>query len=257
MTSLALRHVSKQVREARNELTAYMPESVDWNSRAVANCKRLVPWLERHASDLASFLTGVMNSPNDVRDSVRLLLERIGRDKEILQSKSISTVADSLLESLDLEELLISEAGGTVVSKLIEKFLVKRSADWILESNGASDYPDLFIRDNDYSMLPKFQRGATQVYGAALKGKLSRPVRVPDELEVKTCRGTFAVDCHHAHAGLHLVVLFNKTRKVFRVDEIQIAFMRHDFYRITVPASPTTTLKASFNGQNFISILPK
>ena len=134
---------------------------------------------------------------------------------------------------------------------------MERSTDWTLESNGASDYPDLFIRDNDYSMLPKFQRGATQVYGAALKGKSLRPLRVPDGLEIKTCKGSFAVDCHHAHAGLHLVELFNKARMLFRVDDIQIEFMRHDFYRITVPASPTTTLKASFNGQNYKSILRK
>ena len=257
MTSSALRHVLKQVRESKNELTMYMPESVDWNSRAAANCQRLVPWLESHAFDLANYLTDVMNSPNDVRNSVKLILEQIGQESKLLESTSISKTTDRLLKSLNLEELLIAEAGGTVASKLIEKFLVERSTDWTLESNGASDYPDLFIRDNDYSMLPKFQRGATQVYGAALKGKSLRPLRVPDGLEIKTCKGSFAVDCHHAHAGLHLVVLFNKTRKLFRVDDIQIAFMRHDFYRITVPASPTTTLKASFNGQNYKSILRK
>jgi len=111
------------------------------------------------------------------------------------------------------------------------------------------------LRDNDYSLLPKFQRGTKQVYGAAIKGKSRRPVRVPDGLEIKTCKGPFAVDCHHAHAGLHLVVLFNKTKKQFRVNDIQVAFMRAELYRITVPASPTTTLKASFNGQPFVSIL--
>ncbi|MFM8327719.1 MAG: hypothetical protein ACKN9U_22900, partial [Pirellulaceae bacterium] len=82
-----------------------------------------------------------------------------------------------LRSSLDYEELLISEAGGMVVSKLIERFLIEKSVGWKLESNGA-----------------------------AIKGKSQRPVRVPDGLEVKTCKGPFAVDCHHAHAGLHLVV---------------------------------------------------
>jgi hypothetical protein len=172
-----------------------------------------------------------------------------------MRSTTNENLISRLRSALEYEELLISEAGGTVVSKLIERFLIDKSVDWNLESNGASDYPDLFFRDNDYSKLSKFQRVSKQIYGAALKGKSLRPVRVSDGLEVKTCKGPFAVDCHHAHAGLHLVVLFSKTRNQFRVNDIQVAFMRREFYRITVPASPTTTLKASFNGQNFISIL--
>ena len=119
MTSSALRHVLKQVRESKNELTMYMPESVDWNSRAAANCQRLVPWLESHAFDLANYLTDVMNSPNDVRNSVKLILEQIGQESKLLESTSISKTTDRLLKSLNLEELLIAEAGGTVASKLI------------------------------------------------------------------------------------------------------------------------------------------
>ncbi len=255
MTSRVLRHVLKQVKESKPELTLTLPKSIDWNTRAIATCKRLVPWLEQHSTALASYLTGVMNSPNDVRDSVKLLVDRFLLETASKPTTTDDKILNSLRSALEYEELLIAEAGGTVVSKLIERYFIDKSENWILESNGASDYPDLFFRDNDYSMLSKFQRGSKQVYGAALKGKSLRPVRVPDGLEVKTCKGPFAVDCHHAHAGLHLVVLFNKARKQFRVNDIQIAFMRRDFYRITVPASPTTTLKASFNGQNFISIL--
>lgn len=255
MTSPALKHVLRQVQEAVPELRSTLPTSINWSVRATQTCNLLVPWLETHSSELANYLTGVMNSPHDVRESAKHLIERFHSETARRQTPADSKLLDRLRSSLDYEELLISEAGGMVVSKLIERFLIEKSVGWKLESNGASDYPDLFLRDNDYSLLPKFQRGTKQVYGAAIKGKSQRPVRVPDGLEVKTCKGPFAVDCHHAHAGLHLVVLFNKTKKQFRVNDIQVAFMRSELYRITVPASPTTTLKASFNGQPFVSIL--
>ncbi len=255
MTSRALRHVLKQIQEAKPELSSTLPKGINWIPRATETCNRIVPWLEDHSTVLASYLTGVMNSPNDVRESVKLLVDRFLTETASRQSTTDEKLLTRVRSALEYEELLISGAGGTVVSKLIERFLIDKSENWNLESNGASDYPDLFFRDNDYSMLSKFQRGSKQVYGAALKGKSLRPVRVPDGLEVKTCKGPFAVDCHHAHAGLHLVVLFSKARNQFCVNDIQVAFMRQEFYRITVPASPTTTLKASFNGQNFISIL--
>jgi hypothetical protein len=255
MNSLALKHVLKQVQEATPELSSTPPTSVDWSNRATKTCHLLVPWLEAHSRDLANYLTGVMNSPHDVRESAKLLIDRFLSETARRQSSADSKLLTRLRSSLDYEELLISEAGGMVVSKLIERFLIEKSVRWKLESNGASDYPDLFLRDNDYSLLPKFQRGTKQVYGAAIKGKSHRPVRVPDGLEVKTCKGPFAVDCHHAHAGLHLVVLFSRAKNQFRVNDIQVAFMRSELYRITVPASPTTTLKASFNRQPFVSIL--
>ena len=255
MTSRVLRNVLAQIKEAKPELTSTLPKSIDWNTHAIATCKRLVPWLEEHSGALASYLTGAMNSPNDVREFAKLLADSFLVETANKQSTGDDKLLARLRSALEYEELLIAEAGGTIVSKLIERYLINNSENWILESNGASDYPDLFFRDNDYSMLSRFQRGSKQVYGAALKGKLLRPVRVPDGLEVKTCKGPFAVDCHHAHAGLHLVVLFNKTQKQFRVNDIQVAFLRQDLYRITVPASPTTTLKASFNGKNFFSIL--
>lgn len=255
MTTRALRHVINQVQEAKSELSSTLPKSIDWNTRATQTCRRLVPWLETQSKALANYLTDVMNSPNVVRESVKSLVDRFLAETAHRQSTADEKLLARIRSALEHEELLFSGAGGPVVSKLIERFLIDKSDKWNLESNGASDYPDLFFRDNDYSGLSKFQRGSKQVYGAALKGKSQRPVRVPDGLEIKTCEGTFAVNCHHAHAGLHLVVLFSKARKQFRVNDIQVAFMRQDFYRITVPASPTTTLKASFNGTNFISIL--
>jgi hypothetical protein len=157
---------------------------------------------------------------------------------------------------LDREAVLLATVGGDVMSKVIEKFLIENFPGAHLESNGRSDYPDLFLRSKDYEGLSKFVRlkDKTKDYGAALKGKSKRAVRVPDGLEIKTCKGRFAVDCHHAHAGLHLALLFQGRKGSIEVSDIMIAFLRYADYRITQPASPTTTLKASFNDKNFVSL---
>ncbi len=254
MTDLPLSHILRQVDLAHVELLAYEPAEIDWHNRCVLVVSRLVPWLQRESVSLVEFVTHVMNSPADVRQSANALIAVVQSLPEYHSDRAMQNQVARLTESLDHEKLLLSGAGGTVISKLIERFLIQQSINWQLESNGASDYPDLFLRSDDYSELPSFRHGKDQVYGAALKGKVKRPVRVPDGLEIKTCRRNFAVDCHHAHVGLHLVLIFDRIEDTFRVTDLLIGFMRHEIYRLTEPASPTTTLKASFNGQHFISI---
>ena len=257
VTKRVLAYILKQVQKAGDELDRYQPTEIDWRARANATCRRLVPWLSENANDLCKYVDGVMNSPSDVRRAANELLRSISEYPDFAAAAKIQRTVALLKRSLDSEELLISNAGGTVVSKLIERYLIEASTNWSLDSNGASDYPDLFIQDADYSRLPRFVKKSDQTYGAALKGKQRRPVRVPDGLEIKTCKGSFAVDCHHAHTGLHLVLLFEKTRARFATRDVQIGFMRHELYRITKPASPTTTLKASFNGDHFVSLLDR
>ncbi len=252
-----LSHILNQIDHARDELAAYEPRAIDWYTRCVSVANRLVPWLAQEAASLAAHVTEVMNSPTDVRQAAAALVDILQSFPEYQSNSTLRVQVKRLTKSLDYEKLLLSDTGGTVVSKLIERFLIEQSADWTLESNGASDYPDLFLRTDDYSGLPDFRRGKGHVYGAALKGKSKRPVRVPDGLEIKTCKRDFSVDCHHAHVGLHLVAIFTRTHHAFQVTDILVGFLRHALYRITVPASPTTTLKASFNGQHFVSILGK
>lgn len=255
MTDAPLSHVLRQVDLAHAELLAYEPAEIDWHRRCVSVVSRLVPWLQRESVSLVNFVTHVMNSPADVRKLTTALIAVVKSLPEFHSDRAMQDQVLRLTEALDHEKLLLSGTGGTVISKLVEQFLIERSTEWRLESNGASDYPDLFLRSDDYSELPGFRRGKDQVYGAALKGKVKRPVRVPDGLEIKTCRRTFAVDCHHAHVGLHLVLIFDRIEGTFRTTDLLIGFMRHELYRLTSPASPTTTLKASFNGQHFVSIL--
>jgi hypothetical protein len=123
-----------------------------------------------------------------------------------------------------------------------------------LRPNGKSDYPDLWLRTKDYSHLPRRSRGAKS-YGAALVGKPSRPVRVPDGLEVKTSRNTIRVDCHHNHVGLHLVMVFTEQPNEFRVEDLAVAFLKSSDYRRCDRNTTATTDKFSFNGDRFISLL--
>jgi hypothetical protein len=249
--------IVEQIHCAEDELNNYPPTKIDWKKRTLRTAERLVPWLIKIASPLSEYVSGVMNSPIDVRALVEDLIKKNESHRDFSEDPATRNLIKSLRSSLDLEQFLISGAGGTVVSKLIETYLIRESTDWILESNGSSDYPDLFFRNDAYDELPIFKRGAKQIYGAALKGKARRPVRIPDGLEIKTCKTNFAVDSHHAHVGLHLVLLFERLRNRFTVKGIYVGFLRHSLYRITVPATLTTTLKASFNGEHFVSLFPQ
>lgn len=242
--------VLSQIESAKAELDIYPPSGFGWHRRCVETAKVLVPWLTDLAPQLKTFVEEVLNSKQLVRDSWKKI--------KAAAAKSIPAQLRELMDrELDREAILLDTVGGDVISKVIEKFLIKSFPAAHLESNGRSDYPDLFLRSKDYNGLPKFVKlkDKTKDYGAALKGKTNRAVRVPDGLEIKTCRDRFAVDCHHAHAGLHLALLFSGRKGSLEVTDIMVAFMRHADYRITKPASPTTTLKASFNGKTFVSLL--
>ena len=135
---------------------------------------------------------------------------------------------------------------GALISKIIERYLIEHYPEQALKSNGSSDYPDLYVSDNDYSFLSPHIRTAS-TYAASLKG--GRPVRIPDGIEVKTIVGRGGVDCHYPHVGLHLIVILDPgdEEKSMRVMDIRLGFARHATYRITTPRTKATTLKASFN----------
>jgi hypothetical protein len=124
-----------------------------------------------------------------------------------------------------------------------------------LAGNSKSDYPDLFLRTYDYSKLPVRSKGEEEI-GAAVRGKLRKPVRVPDGLEIKTSRDNASIDCHFAHVGLHLMLSFLTSGERVVVNDALVAFLRYENYRITVPKTKTTTLKASFSRTSFVSLLP-
>lgn len=244
--------VTSQINAAKPELIAYPPSGFGWYKRSIETARELVPWLTEIAPELKIFVEEVVNSTKLVRDSWKKIVAAAHRHIP-------SELHELMNRELDREAILLNTVSGDVMSKVIEKFLIQNFPGGHLESNGRSDYPDLFLRSKDYSAIPRFARlkDKTKDYGAALKGAGGRPVRIPDGLEIKTCKNRLAVDCHHSHAGLHLVLIYCGSKGALEVTNILVAFMRHCDYRITKPASPTTTLKASFNGKNFVSLLPQ
>lgn len=241
-----LETVLAQIKSGRQELNEYPPDGFKWYDRCVKSAKLLVPWLVEIAPALKKQVEEVINSPQLVR--------KTWTEIKSTAAKHLPPSTVELMDrELEKELVLLAFAGGDAKSKVIETFLIENFQLGKLESNGKSDYPDLFLRTNDYSGLPRTSRKAS-VYGAALKSKTLRPVRVPDGLEIKTCKGRFAVDCHDAHRGLHLVMLFSGVKNELTVRDFQIAYLSKADYRMTDPKSSATTLKASFGGVRFVSL---
>ena len=207
----------------------------------------LIPWLEANAASLKEYVEGVLNAPlqlrrmwNDIREHVNLPKEQI----------------EAFDRQLTLDDVLRESVTGELISKVVTKFLLDHNPS--LQTNGRSDYPDIYIATLDYTALPRFRRmraGETEEYGAALKGEELRPVRVPDGLEIKTCRDQIRVDCHFAHAGMHLALIFAEIGRVITVTDLRIAFLRGSDYRESGRNTAATTVKFSFNGERFVSVL--
>lgn len=178
-----LQVVRDQVKAAKPELDSYPPAGFGWYKRSLNTANELVPWLTEVAPQLKVYVEEVVNSKQLVRETWKQV--------RAAASDRIPRRLLALMErELDREAILLEVVGGNVMSKVIEKFLIQNFPDAHLVSNGSSDYPDLFLQSRDYSQLPVFTRlkDKSLDYGAALKGKTKRPVRIPDGLEVKPAR---------------------------------------------------------------------
>jgi hypothetical protein len=238
-----------QIDAARSDLSAYRPGTLDWHERARQTAEALVPWLTAQATGLKGYVQDVLNAPMALRGWWRTNRKHVNLPKEQL---------DSFDRLLALDDVLRESVTGEVISNVVTKYLLDYSPDGGLASNGRSDYPDLYRTALDYTGLPAFVRkkaAPDDEYGAATKGTHKRPVRVPDGLEIKTCRERIAVDCHYPHAGLHLVLLFAETARTFAVSDIRVAFLRRADYRVSERNTESTTVKYSFNGDRFVSLL--
>lgn len=229
--------LTSQVEEAKHELDAYQPASVDWYQCCRRSVNQLVPWLYESATGLRVEIDSLLESPRLVREA----WERIKHETEVPDQ-----LAEEMDQALAYESILVKRPSGMLISKIIERYLIDHCPNRALKSNGASDYPDLFVSDFDYSFLTPHTRSA-DTYAASLKG--GRPVRIPDGIEIKTIVGRGGIDCHYPHVGLHLIVLLENEvgGASMRVTDIRLGFARHDTYRITKPRKKATTLKASFN----------
>ena len=246
----ALTTIQRQIKAARGELQAYQPTTIDWNLRALTTARALVPWLLEISPTMKDYVQDVLNAPTLLRSMWQKIRNHVTLPKAEIEAFE---------KQLQLDEVLRETVTGEVVSSIVTKYLLESGSGEQLKANGRSDYPDLYLATFDYTALPQFKRKkkvtTTDDYGAAVKSKQKRPVRIPDGLEIKTCRERIAVDCHHPHLGLHLVLLFSKTGRLFTVDDIRIAFLRSVDYKETQRNTTATTVKYSFNGDRFISLL--
>jgi hypothetical protein len=252
MSSVVLELMLAQVQEAATDLRDYPPVSVDWSSKGVdwfsrsqATTRTLVPWLTANAAGLKAHVERILSAPDRLRETWDKIRESVDLPEEILEE------FESTLSDMGMLHEYIS---GEVASAIVMRYLQAEYPNSDLRPNGKSDYPDLWLRTNDYTQLPSRRRGAKS-YGAAVVGTPPRPVRVPDGLEVKTCRDTFRVDCHHNHVGLHLVVVFSEQATRFTVNDILVAFLKSSDHRRCDRNTTATTDKFSFGGDRFMSLL--
>lgn len=246
MPKTVLSQIQQQIKSANLELRDYSPAEMNWPKRALRSAEKLIPRLERTVKGLKTNVEDVLNASTKVRTLWTVIRDQVDLPQHEIQE------FDRLLR---LDDILRESVTGEVVSKVVTKYLMEHDSD--LRSNGRSDYPDLYLASADYSGLPLFRRqqGESREYGAAIKGVERRPVRVPDGIEIKTCRDSIRVDCHHPHAGLHLVVVFFESKRTFTVTDIAIAFLATNDYHEAGRNTTATTVKYSFNGERFISLL--
>lgn len=241
-----LTRILEQVNAAKAELDAYEPAGFGWHNRAITSAKILVPWLVKEASGLQKYIEDVLNSPALLRAAWMQIKPAIASPAEVVR----------IDELLDREAVLLKFVAGDAVSIVVTGHLLARHPEGALAGNSKSDYPDVFIRTLDYSGLPVRMKDDKKI-GAAIRGKLKNPVRVPDGLEIKTSRNRANVDCHYPHVGLHLMLSFTTTGTTVVVDDVLLAFLRKEDYRIGSRKTEATTVKASFSRAPFISLLPK
>ncbi|WP_149113753.1 hypothetical protein [Limnoglobus roseus] len=244
-----------QIKSAKRDLDKYQPHEVDWNQHAVAAAEELVPWLSTVVHGMKDYVQDVLNAPALLRSLWGTIRKHVDLPTEQIEAFD---------RQLTLDDVLRESVTGEVISNVVTKYLIEHHPTASLKSNGRSDYPDLFLSDRDYTLLPVFKRikkiplkegKAEEQYGASIKGSHKRPVRIPDGLEIKTCRDRIAVDCHHPHAGLHLILLFSHSKRIFNVSDVRIGFLRHEDYRESNRNTTATTVKYSFNGDRFLSLL--
>lgn len=225
-------------------IQAYAPPGIGWYDRCAATAKTLVPWLEQEAPGLRQYVEEVLNSPALLREARATLKLQIDSAGEVAR----------IDELLNHEGVLLRFVAGDTVSIVVTGHLLIRFPRGELVGNSKSDYPDLFLNTCDYSKLPVRSKKDQEI-GAAVRGAQRKPVRVPDGLEIKTSRDNANIDCHFPHVGLHLMLSFLTTGDRVVVDDVLVAFLRFEHYRITVPKTKATTLKASFSRVPFISLL--
>ena len=68
MAQSVLVFIKQQIREAESELAQYQPREMNWADRSRASSAKLIPWLEKAAPELKSYVEEVLNAPVNLRE---------------------------------------------------------------------------------------------------------------------------------------------------------------------------------------------
>lgn len=241
-----LAYVIAQIENDAEALSQLAP-ALPWRQRIEAAARRFLPRLMALAPRLRRDIELTLNSPRIIRATWQQL-------KADLQAMPLAEETQQRLALLDaeliLESNLLTIITGETVSHLIADFLCREIAG--IRQNNRSTYPDLYLAEFDYSLLPPRRRGHT--IGPARKGEA--PSSVPDGVELKSQRGKkIRVDCHHNHQGLHLVLTFDRVQEEWKTFDLYVAYLTQADYQRATRNTTATTEKFSFSHAPFISVL--
>jgi hypothetical protein len=247
-------HVWNQFTEqtAQSELRGLGPSGVDWISRTKNTLEELLPRLREFAQRLAVDVPANLNAAVHMKvllDQGETVLQRaLERDSAarawIKQMRRAADGAHAVVGNLESQQ----------ISSAIQRYTISPAGlgDLVVR-NGGSIYPDLILKNKDYSMLPRQSRIAL-VDGPCLRG--SNPSNVPDGCEIKTNQGTrVKVDAHGAHPGLHLGVTWDLASGGVKITGVWVAYVRIADHRESGRNVRVTTVKYSFGHDLFRSIL--
>lgn len=261
-----LSHIRSQVsdRKASEELKRLGGR--DWNSRVTESIEFFVPVLVSMAPKLVQRLEVVFQGPSRLLQlfaskEFKAVVNSVENDPASYQSlQKIEQDGRTLAEGT--LELVTKYLVAQQITKVIEAFLQETFGESV-KTNGASLYPDIYRVESEafYSMLPiqrskkKGQDLVDTIHGPCVNGN-GQPSKVPDGLELKSKRGAgIRVDCHAAHPGMFMVITWSTVKQILVVNDIALAYVRSFDYSECKRNTKATTVKYSFGGERFISLL--
>ena len=130
-----------------------MTAGFGWYARSVATVTTLVPWLEQDCTDLRTYMEEVPTHRLCSAEAWAVLKPQIDAPAEIIRMD----------ELFARESVLLEFVAGDTVSIVVTGHLLARFPTGGLAGNSKSDYPDLFIKTNDYSKLPVRTRNDQEI----------------------------------------------------------------------------------------------
>ena len=237
--------------EAQQELKEISNAKFDWVTRTKLTIETLLPQLPDLAKRLSVIVPRRLNSAFHLSEIVKK-----GQDfiENTTQAKNWYS---EVVEEVNVAQSLIGHIQSQQVSAEIQRqTILDAQIGRLMVPNGNSIYPDLILKQHNYSGL-EYQSRAKFVDGPCLQGKKQpRPSNVPDGCEIKTNQGTkVRVDAHGAHPGLHVGITWNFSDNRIVVNGVWGGYIRLCDHKESGRNVSVTTVKYSFGHSLFTSLM--